>query len=657
MQRLPADVAKAPLRVLILGAGERGKVYARYAFNFPERCKVVGVAEPNELKRTNMQKEHNIEQQFCFITWQAAFEYYHKMEEKCKKGAATDLGIDAVIICLLDDMHADSLTKFAALGNVTAEGEKEVKGVHILVEKPLATSLEDCRRCISAVVHPKRVEQKLVFGIGHVLRYTPYNVCLKKLLDERTIGDVISMQHTEPVGNWHFAHSFVRGNWRKEAESSFSLLTKSCHDIDLLLHYFCNYDNASATAKPSRVSSFGALSHFTRAHKPALAGKDTKRCVSCPLSGFENGNGSDGTAGDGKNLCPYSAKKVYVDHARAGHWGWPVAVVTGDVRDMETLMDKMENGPYGRCVYECDNDVCDNQTVNFEFIREVENAHTKEKNKQVCTAAFSMVAFSEAICQRFTKFYGTMGEIRGDSHSIEIFDFRTGKKTVMTPQDIEIKGMTGHGGGDGFLMQCFVDAAEKGDQALLHVTPQQVLDSHLCVFAGEDARKTGVVIDIKEYRKTHNCDIDYKLSTVSPFSNKKETQGDWQFVSVANGNGSVCVGEKMMTVKYVLPEGKIWSEVYINYFNELNKKWTDTKMQLEKSLGATGPTVYSATLPLSDTQFVIHNGTGVIDRPNGLALPGNVYRITTSDLPPASDVTVTLKNGQLGKAVTTGRIQ
>jgi len=129
------------------------------------------------------------------------------------KVAALPKFADAVVIAVLDALHAPVVSAFSKLG------------YHILVEKPMATSIADC---VNMVREVEAAPHKPIFGIGHVLRYSPYNAMVKEVLDSGAIGDIVNIQHMEPVGNEHFAHSFVRGNWKNEEETSFALMTKCC---------------------------------------------------------------------------------------------------------------------------------------------------------------------------------------------------------------------------------------------------------------------------------------------------------------------------------------------------------------------------------------------------------------------------------------------
>ncbi|KAG7227009.1 hypothetical protein INR49_022355 [Caranx melampygus] len=317
-----------PVRVIVVGAGCRGEIYSNFASIHPQRMQVVGVADPRKFARTKLKEKHKITDENTYDDW-------HRMVEKEKFA-------DAVLICTPDCLHKEPAVAFAK------------KGYHILLEKPMATTAEDCRAIVEACT-----QSGVMLSVGHVLRYDPVIHKIKELIVDGVIGDVIHIQHLEPVGFYHFAHSFVRGSWRNEAESSFVLLAKSCHDIDLIHSW------AGARSQP-----------LPKDNKPKGA---ADRCMDCSV----------------EKDCPYSARKIYLDRVKQGHTGWPVAVICpNSYPDIESVTEALRTGPYGRCVYSCDNDVCSNQVVNMEF-------------EGGLTAAFSMVAFTEQMCQRKTTIYGS----------------------------------------------------------------------------------------------------------------------------------------------------------------------------------------------------------------------------------------------------------
>ena len=414
-----------PLTIAVIGAGSRGTGYAEYALENPEKAKIVGAAEPRDYYRESLVKAHNIPAANVFKNWR----------EAAKKNKFAD----AVIIATQDQDHADPAVAFAE------------KGYHILLEKPMAPTEADCRRIIKAVTG-----KKLVFAVCHVMRYTVYTRQMKALLDAGRIGQIVSMQHLEPVGYWHQAHSFVRGNWRNETETSFMLLAKSCHDVDWI-RYIMN--------KPCRqVSSFGGLYHFHKRAKPAKAGA-AKRCTECAY----------------EPECPYSAVKIYMGRVKKGHYYWPVEVLTPE-KTPEAVEKALREGPYGRCVYECDNDVVDHQVVNMVF-----------EGGETC--AFTMTAFTEQ-SDRKTRIFGTRGQITGDGRLIEIYDFLTQSKETIDVESLPGDITGGHGGGDTGLMSSFVEAAAAGDQSKVLSGPQETLESHLMVFAAERARREGKVVSL-----------------------------------------------------------------------------------------------------------------------------------------------------------------
>ena len=412
-----------PVKLIIVGAGDRGTTYTNYAFEYPDLAKVVGVAEPRQYYRDRMAQKHNISPEKVYTDW--------------KELAAEDKFADAVITATQDSLHAEPAIAFLN------------KGYHVLLEKPMARSEKDCRRITQVAL-----ENKNIFAVCHVLRYTMYTQQLKTVIDSGAIGDIVSVQHLEPLGYWHQAHSFVRGNWRNENQSSPMLLAKSCHDLDWL-----RYIIGSRCAK---ISSFGNLKYFKKENKPNDAGS---RCLNCSH----------------EPKCPYSALKIYLKRAEQGNFDWPVSVITSELT-VEAVIESLQNGPYGRCVYECDNDVVDHQVVNMLFEND-------------CTASFTMTAFTEQ-ADRKTRVFGTLGYLEGDGNAIKHLDFLTDKTNLIQIGDSDGSVLSGHGGGDYALMKSFVLAVANNDPAKILSGPVETLETHLMVFAAEKARHQNCVIDL-----------------------------------------------------------------------------------------------------------------------------------------------------------------
>lgn len=414
-----------PVRLALIGAGDRGNAYARWALAHPGRARFVAVAEPDPDRRARFAAAHGIDPAAQHDDWRQLLD-------------DGDLAVDAVVIATQDAGHADPA--------VAAAG----RGLHIMLEKPLAPTPQECVRIVDAV-H----EADVMLAVCHVLRYAPYTRLVKHLIDSGAIGDVVSVQHHEPVGFWHQAHSFVRGNWRREDLSSFMLLAKSCHDMDWLQH-IVGRDIA-------RVSSFGGLRHFRPENRPAGA---ADRCLDCAV----------------EPDCPYSSPRLYRDRLARGDHGWPLSVVTPDFTE-QALTAALREGPYGRCVYACDNDVVDHQVVAMEFDGGV-------------TASFTMNAFNTGGHRR-TRVFGTRGELVCDAVSVTVHDFTTGSATSHDPATVGgADAAGGHGGGDAGLMDAFTAAVATGDRTRILSGPAQTLNSHLATFAAEQARHEGAVVTV-----------------------------------------------------------------------------------------------------------------------------------------------------------------
>lgn len=433
-----APEGAGPVTLAIIGCGQRGTAYAAYALLSPSKCKIVAIAEPRPKAQKIFAQAHAVDQALIFGSWQD----FHSASAENIQTFGKRLA-DAVLISVQDHMHLEVALAFAD------------QGYHILCEKPMATKLEDCVKMEDAVK-----KRGVIFGCGHVLRYSPYNQALVEVIRSGTLGQLLNIVHVEPVGHYHFAHSYVRGNWSREEDSCFSLMTKSCHDIDILCHYM-------APGAPKRVSSFGSLLHFRKEGKPKEAG-DATRCLDCSYQG----------------QCPYSAKKIYLDRVTSGYTDWPVSPIVDGLPDIENVTAALKYGPYGKCVYESENDVCDNQVVNLEF-------------SNGATASFTMISTTELICERQTRLHFAHGEIVGNMSTFTVTNFRTGETKRHVPKS---EG-GGHGGGDLGLIRTFIEAVRTGNQGVLGTDVSDILRSHLTVFAAEQSRKQGKVVDCIEFEQ------------------------------------------------------------------------------------------------------------------------------------------------------------
>lgn len=411
-----------------------------------------------------------------------------------------------------------------------------------MCEKPLATSLSECLTIYNAF-HPSNTSAppSKIFSIGHVLRYSPHNMLLRKLLlEDSIIGEILSLEHTEPIGWWHFSHSYVRGNWRRAGPDGVgSLLTKSCHDIDFIMWLLCSPPPNSPLSYPphlpSKISSFGSLVHFKPSRKPVLAGPATN-CLSCAA----------------EKSCIYSAPAIYNNrHLQAHDADWPVKIIGPEIEDilntkglpaaekalMAHLAEDYDRSTasdtliasrpwFGRCVFESDNDVCDDQTVTITWDDDplplVASSSSTTPSTTACGdmtsrlrhrgakhALFHMVAPTEAQCQRRGRVYGTKGEIEYDGRRIRVFHFDGEKVTTHDLPKQSPEEAKAHGGGDFGLARQFVEAVravENGEMEIkeaqkLHVgcDLEEIVRSHAVVFAAEEARMEGKVVDWKDW--------------------------------------------------------------------------------------------------------------------------------------------------------------
>lgn len=415
------------VEAVLIGAGLRGRfTYGGYARAHPDRLRLVGLAEPDAGRRQTLAREHELPSEVCFEDWRALLEGPRRAP--------------AAIVATPDALHVEPA--LAALE----------RGYHLLLEKPIAMDPADCIRVVEAADRAGRILQ-----IGHVLRYTPFYSTVARVIESGRLGRLVTLDLKEHVAYWHMTHSFVRGKFRNTGIAAPLLLAKCCHDLDLLLWL--------AGAEPLRVSSFGGLSHYRKERAPEGA---PARCSDgCPVQAD----------------CVHDAVRFYADPPDALASIWPWSDVSPDPARAARLA-ALETGRYGRCVYHCDNDVVDHQSVIVEF-----------EGGALGTFGVHGHASHERRTIRVT---GTEGELRGLLHEGVIEVHRHG---ALEPERMDVSGSAlGHFGGDTGLLDHFTELVEGGGDREARTSGRISLGSHLLGFAAESARERGAVVDFAAWR-------------------------------------------------------------------------------------------------------------------------------------------------------------
>lgn len=415
--------------VLVIGAGSRGTTYARLATNLGDAFRIVAVAEPLEHRRNYVKERYNLPEEMCHVSW----------EEFLSRPKFADV----VFLATMDRDHIAP-----ALAAIE-------KGYDLLLEKPMGATAEEC-----CIIERAAAKKGVFVLVCHVLRFTPFFRALKALIDAGRIGRVVHIQHAECVGNVHQSHSFVRGNWGNSDRSTPMIVQKTCHDMDIMQWL--------VGKNCSRVHSFGSLTYFKEENAPEGA---PERCVdNCPHA----------------DTCPYNAVKLYTEDLRNTSF---CRAATKKIEPTdEDVWEAIHNSPYGRCVFRCDNNVVDHQTVNLEF-------------EDGTTASFTMCAFNKG--SRNIRIMGTAGELSGNMSDdfVTLYDFSTKEYSKILLSDaVTEEGIDGgHGGGDAGIIRALRTCLD-GDRSSKSIcTIQETCRNHLIAYAAEESRLTGKVVNLKEY--------------------------------------------------------------------------------------------------------------------------------------------------------------
>ncbi len=415
-------LAKYPVTAVIIGAGHRSLIYADYALTHPERLKIVGVAEPDEQRRNAVAQKFGIPAEHCFATAAAL--------------AAVPRFADAAINGTMDKQHV--VTSLPILE----------KGYDLLLEKPFAVNEEEVGQLLDAV----RLYGNKVM-VCHVLRYSPLYAEAKRRVVSGELGDIINIQLAENISYHHMSTSYVRGKWaNSDVCRTPMLLAKCCHDVDLMT-WLMEPD------VPVSVSSFGSKFQFRPENAPKEAG--TRCLVDCPLV----------------DSCRYSVKKLYLENP--DQWE---CYVWHNLEGLEAPTDEdrlneLKFSPYGRCIYKCDNNVVDHQSVLVNFASGATGTHN--------------MTGGSAESLRTLRIVGTKGELYGEFErntlTVRHIDPRPG--SFFDVEEVDLNAAAeGHGGGDEALIADFVRYVA-GEPTSISCT--SIFDSvagHRVIFCAERSR-------------------------------------------------------------------------------------------------------------------------------------------------------------------------
>jgi predicted dehydrogenase len=406
------------LAIAVIGAGVRGTSLARKVVTSGMNAVIAAVAEPDQVKRMKFAEEFSIPESSIYEGWEELM--------------ANPGKFDAAIIATLDNQHTGP-----AIGSLR-------NNWHILIEKPLADTYEDCLRIVNL-----QKEKKTAIAVCHTLRFMEGYKKLKELLSGGIIGDLVHVEHMEAISNFRFAHNYVRGRWAQEKLNTFLLLHKCSHDIDFISWLF--------NEKCIRVSSFGSLKYFTPSNAPEGS---TKRCTDgCVLS----------------DTCPYSALKIYVTGSLEE---WPARDIAS-IHSEESHLEAIKTGPYGLCVWHGENDVVDHQTVMMEF-------------EGGATATCTLTGFSATNGRRI-RLQGTRGEMLFDesNSTISIKEFSGIRNEI-----INLPPVKSYHPEDQDIVNEWLSSVLSSTPVTVNAA--EALRTHAVVFAAEKSRREKRTLEMNE---------------------------------------------------------------------------------------------------------------------------------------------------------------
>jgi predicted dehydrogenase len=435
----------------VFGHGARGRKYASH----PD-INVVAVCDPSHINTALATKDHG------------DVDIYADYAEFLAQGKLA--GVDLVIVASPDRTHAS--IAIAVLQT----------GYNLLLEKPMGVTLDECL-AVAAAARAARV----YFRVCHIMNDMPANLLIAKLVAAGEIGKVVSVDHTEGVGNLHFVRSFVRGNWNDPETSSPVIVAKGSHDFGLLIKWL-------GTADVTKVWATGKQKIFTAENKPAAALGATE-CTKCPL--YET--------------CMHSSREYIEAYPIAGSLlgtgpvKHPLKCMISEGNSLQDLEDVLATTPYGKCVY---GDAGGKQPEDITVMMEFENG---------VTTTHRQTAFSSGVCVRKTVITGTLGVLRCENdlkitvekfpgavkisrvRGVDLYEPSGGVDEYDFTEEIAAAlshGMGGHGGADYLFTTQVVRDVTTFDPADTEKNVAEALAPFVLAYHAEAARVTGEVVTI-----------------------------------------------------------------------------------------------------------------------------------------------------------------
>lgn len=419
------------LRLACIGCGARAQTYTSLASKKPDLFQIVAGADPVADRVEKIRR----------VSGNGGFRGFPSADALLAAGKIADV----MIIATQDNAHYENCKAALRLG------------YDVLLEKPISTTVEQVLEIERLATQANRRVM-----VCFVLRFAAFYRKVKEVIKSGALGEIISIQASEGVNPWHQAHSFVRGHWAVVGKSSPMILSKCCHDTDIV-HWLVG-------RRCTKIASFGSLGFFRPQNAPATA---PARCTDgCPVG----------------DTCAYNALRYTTDMRVP----W-LAMVYDRAQEAtaEEITSWLRTSPWGRCVYRCDNDAVDRQVIAMEFEGGI-------------TGTFAMTAFATG---RHIEICGTRGVLKGGESYRQHF----GTHLILLPHEgepsrytvqAEDGGYELHGGGDAGLVNALYEEMTKPPGAPLEAGIESTVHSHLIGFAAEEARITGRTVDLAEWRQT-----------------------------------------------------------------------------------------------------------------------------------------------------------